>query len=56
MLERLDVEGMLAKSCNAMGFGVMKSIIELERAGDLIHVKMQLGKRMAMMYYSGTLM
>lgn len=42
----LDVDRMLAQSCDALLFGVMKSAFEHERAGVGCFSRVQFGNRM----------
>lgn len=49
------MNGMLEHSCGAMGVGMMKSAIELERVRMVFFARIQFEKRMRFCIYCGTL-
>lgn len=55
-MDSLDVDVMPAQSCGALGVGVMNSTTEHEISGMGCFSGVYLGKRMMILYYSGTLM
>lgn len=49
-MERLDVVGMLGKSCSTMEVGVMKSVTMHEWEGAGCFCRVQFGKKMVIEY------